>query len=119
MKVRSHLKYCNYVQNNQINENKLKNLEDSYKVLISEKTNQIDFLRNKLNQCVAELQTEIANRDKIIDERVKKVEKLRDDDLQNYIQSKEEIERKIQDKKEVKNIDILFYFQNKHSLSSK
>lgn len=87
---------------------------------LDEKANQIGFLKSKLSQAVADLQTEIANRNEIIKEKVAKVSKQRDEDLKTFIESKEEIERKVTKEQELYKkriqMDLEFKaFQNFHS----
>ena len=63
--------------------------------VIADKSSQIAFLRQKLSQTVNELQNEITAREEVIKFEVTKIQKQRDDDLKNFIESKEELERKM------------------------
>jgi hypothetical protein len=79
----------------------IESLHKDYKKQITDKNDQITFLRNKQSQTVQDLQNEIFNRDNIITTKVEVIKKQREEDLRTFIESKEDLEKKMNEEKDL------------------
>lgn len=73
----------------------IQSLHKDYKSQLSDKADQITFLREKLSQTVQELHHEVQSRDRVIHEKVSAIKKQREEDLKTFIESKEALEKRM------------------------
>lgn len=79
----------------------IESLHKDYKKQLNDKNDQIMFLRNKLSHTVQELQNEVVNRESAINTKVEVIKKQREEDLRTFIDSKEEIERRMNEERDL------------------
>ncbi|CAI2379024.1 unnamed protein product [Moneuplotes crassus] len=78
----------------------IQSLQKDYTEQLDERDSRIEFLQQRVSKTIEDLQKEIDQREEIIQQRVSVVKKQREDDLRTFIESKEDIERKVQQERD-------------------